>query len=110
MAVHKAQKKVRKTPVKRKVPKKKTAPLKVKRKAPKKKITPKSPEKRGLFAPRKISKKRQKEIRHSLVKAIELLGNDPGLFAQEFVRGTGSGSFLFGTPKSQSLKKKRKKK
>ena len=55
----------------------------------------------GIFTPQKISKKRQKEIKRSPVKAMKLLGTDPGLFAQEFVRGTGSGSLLFGFPKSR---------
>ena len=58
-------------------------------------------EKRGLFTPKKISKKRIAKISRDPIAAVKLIGSDPGLFAQEFVRGTHSGSFLFGFPRTQ---------
>jgi len=58
-------------------------------------------EKRGLFTPKKISKKRIAKISRDPIAAVKLIGTDPRLFAQEFVRGTHSGSFLFGFPRTQ---------
>jgi hypothetical protein len=55
-------------------------------------------EKRGLFTPRKISKKRITKISRDPIAAVKLIGSDPGLFAQEFLRGTYPGKFLYGFP------------
>ena len=55
-------------------------------------------EKRGLFTPKKISKKRIAKISRDPIAAVKLIGSDPGLFAQEFVRGTHTGKFLYGFP------------
>ena len=55
-------------------------------------------EKRGLFTPKKISKKRIAKIKRDPIAAVKLIGSDPGLFAQELVRGSHTGKFLYGFP------------